>query len=228
MPSHPDFGKLLPCQDRWHSGERMREAQRLSGLKPHEMEYTLDSIIELNGVTREMLGIVRDFLAEPKGWLYLWGGPGNGKTLALQAAVNHYTAQGRTALYITFADLLDLMRETFKKKPDDHTAGTDAFEDAWNAWKSYQARFSRVRRVELLAIDEFDGGKVNQTEFAGEFRARLIDHRYRDAVGGNTVTLFAGNENPAALPRWIWDRVRDGRFQVWENTGASVRPQMMW
>jgi hypothetical protein len=77
-------------------------------------------------------------------------------------------------------------------------------------------------------VDEFDAGKVNVTAFAAEFRARLIDHRYRGAIGEETVTLFAGNEDPANLPPWIYDRVRDNRFTVFYNKGASVRPMMEW
>ena len=177
-------------------------------------------------MTPRLVEVVEGFIDEPAGWLYLWGGPGNGKTLALMAAVNAFIQRGEPALYITLADLLDLMRETFRFHKS--TRAADIGDDAWQKWGTYQERFKRVQSVKLLAIDEFDSSKINETRFAVELRSRLIDHRYRDAVAGETFTMFAGNDDPASLPGWVYDRVRDGRFVIWHNAGESVRPVMEW
>lgn len=223
---HRDFGKLVACPDRSHNGERQAHLLRQSGLKSHERLYRVDNLVEMDATTPELIAALREFLDEPAGWLYIWGGPGNGKTLALMAAVAEFIRRGIPALYISLADLLNVMRETFKFPQ--HSRASEMGEDAWRRWDTYQARFERVRDVPLLAIDEFDGNKINETDFAIEFRARLIDHRYRDAVAHKTFTLLAGNDDPALLPQWIYDRVRDGRFKVFEHRGQSVRPAMEW
>jgi DNA replication protein DnaC len=226
QPGDPDFGKLFPCPNPFHDADRYQQLAQRSGLKSHELKYTLASFKRMHNVTQPMIDLMRNFLDDPKGWLYMYGGPGNGKTLCLMAAVNHFINQGRSALYITLADLLEVMRETFKHTP--FTTAEQIGEDAWSKWGTYQGRFSRVQTVELLAIDEFDANKVNQTQFATEFRARLIDHRYRDAIGLKTVTLFAGNDDPALLPMWVYDRVRDSRFILFHNKAESVRMELEW
>jgi hypothetical protein len=142
------------------------------------------------------------------------------------AAVNAFIQQGRLALYVTYGDLLDLMRETYRHPQ--HTRASDIGEDAWRKWGTYQCRFQRIQSIDLLAIDEFDASKINETPFVVEFRARLIDHRYRDALAGRTVTLFGGNTDPRRLPAWIYDRVADGRFKIFRSEGKSVRPLMEW
>jgi DNA replication protein DnaC len=223
---HKEFGKLKLCSNPAHSTEREAQYREGSGLKPHERLYTLDGIMALDETTPLLIQTLRRFLDESRGWLYLYGGPGNGKTLALMAAVNEFIRRGRPARYTTMADLYDLMRATCRRPA--HARASDAGEDAWHKWETYQRRFERAQQVPLLAIDEFDAGKVNETDFAVEFRARLIDHRYRDAIAGKTCTIFAGNDDPALLPGWIYDRVRDNRFIVFENTGPSVRPAMEW
>lgn len=207
---HPDFGKMLPCS--CQAPARLARLADLSGLKEHEKGLRLPDLYAFNAASRALIQVVGDFIASPRGWLYVWGAPGNGKTLALQVVVNEVLDRGLSALYITFSDLLDLMRQTFGQQPPHG----DTF------WY----RFQRLLDVQVLAIDEFD--KVNQTGFVREFQSKLADHRYRDAVAGQTATLFAANEDPALLPAWIADRVHDARFQVLHNVGHSVRGATTW
>lgn len=204
---HDDFGKVFTCECR--SQERIEQLRGLSGLKAHET-HRLDALQAAGESANEMLRLAWDFVKDTRGWLFLWGGYGNGKSLILQGIVNEMTARGVPAIYVTFADLLDLMRETFRVK----------------AKESFSDRFRRIQNVPILVIDEFD--KVNETEFVWEFRSKLIDHRYRDAVGGQTATVFASNSSPVKLPGWIASRVADGRFMVYHNTGGDVRMGAEW
>jgi DNA replication protein DnaC len=152
---------------------------------------------------------VRGFIDEPFGFLTLWGGPGNGKTLALMAAVNEFRRKGKVAVYVTFVDLLDYMREGFKKEAD-HDA---------------RYRYEQIARADVLAIDEID--KANMTLYAYEFRTRLLDDRYRAAVELRKHTLFALNASPeATMEPHLYDRLRDGRFVVFRNQDPSMRPAM--
>jgi len=205
---HPDFGKLVPCSC-WEA-ERIAHLVNLSGLKQHET-HTLDDLTVYDDASWKMVDLGRRFVVQPRGWLYLWGGPGNGKSLILQAVVNELTARGVGAVYTTFSDLLDLIRDTFSR----------------DAEESYQSRFWRLQRVTVLAVDEFD--KINETPWVSELRSKLMDHRYRDAIGGETATLFASNSNPReALPGWICSRVFDRRFTVHHHQGGDVRPAAEW
>jgi DNA replication protein DnaC len=223
---HPDFGQLKQCRSDWHKAERLERLEALCGLSAHERKHRLDGIMSLNDVSAELAARVADFVKNRRGWLYIWGGPGNGKTLALMAAVNAFVDGGDAALYTTWADVVGLLKETFDRKPRGHRGnGNDV---AWAEWDTFERRLRYIQRVPLLAIDEFDVGKTTDSKWQREIRNRLIDHRYRSAESGETCTLFAGNEDPRRLPRFIWDRVQDGRFDVFENTGASVRPVMAW
>jgi hypothetical protein len=109
--------------------------------------------------------------------------------------------------------------------PEDRAENTDA----WLNWTTAESRIKRVsEEVFLLGLDEFDSEHINKTGFAREFNSRLLGARYRGAVNEQTVTIFASNKSPAAHRGWIADRIEDGRFTVFENTGRSVRPQMQW
>ena len=121
------------------------------------------------------------------------------------------------------AKLTGVMREAFNK-PEDRSDGD------WAKWTTFDARFRRLVKIPLLAVDEIDQGRVNNTPFAAELRGRLLEHRYRDGIadGDANATVFAGNDDPARWQGWIGDRVRDGRFRVFHHEGASARPQMEW
>ena len=88
----------------------------------------------------------------------------------------------------------------------------------------YIARFNELKAIKVLAIDEMD--KARDTEFMFDFRFHFLDYRYRQAVNGETITLFASNSAPSNLSDVLWDRVRDGRFKVIHNTAGSARPHM--
>lgn len=164
-----------------------------------------------------MMTAARDMVTNPFGWLYLWGGPGNAKSEALIAIVNELNEAGYgTVMYTTFTSLIDWMRDSFRERK--------AQEKDPAANMGYIERFERILKVRCLAIDEMD--KARSTEFADEFRFHFLDERYRQAIRGETVTLFASNTDPALLPEPLYDRVRDGRFKIIHNTAPSARPVM--
>lgn len=219
--THPDFGKLTPCPNEIHQQDKQAILLAHSGLKDHE-RWLLDDLVHVEDVTREMVQLMKGFMENPRGWIYLWGGFGTGKTVSLQAAVYETIKIGKPAYYTTLADLLGVVKAVFNPP----TAKRTADEDAWRAWDTVEARFERMRDIYMLALDEFDSERVNETGFAREFYGRLMDGRYRGAE--ETVTLFAANKPPTAHTGWIADRFEDGRFIVFEHTGKSVRPQNRW
>lgn len=230
----PRFGKLVRCSNRVHTPEFNRRLAERAGLVPEDLAIRLDDFREIhrfepNGKedpilisNQAMLEMARAFVREPYGFVYIWGGPGNAKTDVLIAMVNEVNARAGAALavYIKFSKLAEYMREAYveyrrRKDNPDLTA-------------SYFERFEQVKAVQVLAIDEFDfdGEKVRETDFVKEFRFDFLDERYHLATRERTSTIFASNNPPDLLPEPIFDRMRDGRFQIVHNNAPSSRPTM--
>jgi DNA replication protein DnaC len=189
---------------------------KVSNMLPAELNRSLKDINPMDG-NRAMLAAARKMVSDPFGWLYIWGGPGNAKSEVLIAIVNELNRTGNgPAVYTKFTSLIEFMRDAYsERKKKDSDPDVDM---------GYIARFERLKAVKVLAIDEMD--KARETPFMQDFRFDFLDERYRAALAGQTITLFASNENPATLPEAAWDRVRDGRFKVVENTAPSARPKM--
>lgn len=209
-PEHPQFGKFVPCQCRKEeiARRRMERLAHISGLMEEELALTLDDVKETGADTAKMERAAREFLEEPYGFLTIYGGVGNGKTLILQALVNELReGRGLEGAYITFKDLIDFMRAGF----DD-----DTFTE--------RDRYEYLRDVPVLAIDEID--KARMTAYSDEFRSAFLDYRYRLGWNRKAATIMAMNCAPEDLPPHIYDRLRDGRFTVIENRDRSMRPAM--
>lgn len=206
---HADFGKVFPCPGPVHTAEHRRRLAAVSGLAEKDLDLTLDSLRIFDDVSAELHRIGHQFLKNPWGFLYIWGGPGNGKTLLLKALTNEFNKSGILAVYAHFSDILWWLREAFGKED-----GTE----------EYLRRVNNLLEANVLLIDEFD--KVNLTNFAFEFRYRFLDQRYEQGIQKQKHTVFASNDSPQSFPEYIYDRLRDGRFRIFANTGASIRPLM--
>lgn len=195
---HPYFGRIFSCptcnKDAYY---------RSCGLSDHERTITLDAIVTKNRPgTEKTVAAARAFIARPVGFLSLHGGFGNGKTTILQAIVNAVVNSGQEARYLTAADLLAYMRETFNNE----TKETD------------YDRIHELARVPVLCIDEMD--KLRDTPYSREIQQELINLRYRDAKFLGTVLAWNGDIN--ALP---WQAVisRMSEFTVIHNTDSDMR-----
>ena len=184
-----------------------------AGLLPHEQRMSIDDLVDRGDCTRTMIAEVKRFAAEPFGMLTLWGSWGNGKTAALAALVNHFNALcAGTAIYVRFADLLEAIREGFDERADVRA----------------EARHRLLLAIPFLAIDEVD--KAHMTEWAGQFRARFFDDRYRQARSGLAHTALALNFDPSGLAEHLYDRLRwgedlQGGFRIVRNEDPSARPR---
>ena len=215
-PGHPDFGQPVKCTHPAHQAKRMAQLARISGLLPLELSFRLSDISVEDG-NQEMVKAAREMVKGGQGWLYIHGGPGNAKSIALMAMVNEVNLSGRgPAMYIKLSALIEYMRDSFRQQA---TLDSNPFAD-----QGYIARFRRILSIPFLAIDEMDKARV--TPFAQEFRFDFLDERYRQGVAGQTATVFAGNLDPASLPVELYDRISDGRFSIVENSAASARPGM--
>jgi len=228
-PDDRRFGKPIPCDGPFHTPARLARLAALSNLSTGDLTRRLTDIEEMHYTrkakavdddgkeiwvnvlesNRAMLQAAHKMISDPFGWLYIHGGPGNAKSEVLISIVNEANSAGNgPAMYVTFSHLVNWVREA--NKP--------------GVAEDYIERFDRLLNVKMLAVDEMD--KARSTEFADEFRFQFLDERYRQAIRGETQMIFASNSNPDTLPIPLWDRIRDGRFMIVENTAPSARPKM--
>lgn len=206
----PRFGKLIRCSCK--GVEDTERLQRLSGLTASERMIKLEHIETYNRPgTLAMVEHCISFTRHPFGIMTLWGGPGNAKTMALQAVVNHFVNNNTDAVYVTAFDLISYIRAAFQK-----TKGNDlqVIDD------SAYARLGKFEHVKLLAIDEFD--KVRVTDWVQEQFTDLIDRRYRLAQDEQVGTMIAMNDDPRNLPAWIYSRLAQNI--IVHNGDSDMRP----
>jgi DNA replication protein DnaC len=173
-----------------------------------------------------MLDACERMLQNPRGWLYIHGGPGNAKSIALRAMCNHLALAGfYPVVYIKFSRLVEIVRRAnaaqYAKSKHFQTTGSL---ELWD--NGYLDTFERLLKIRVLAIEEFD--KARMTEFAAEFRFDFLDDRYEQALRGETITMFASQDSPLSLPAPLASRVNSGKFIVVENTEGDARPGESW
>jgi chromosomal replication initiation ATPase DnaA len=196
---HPRFGLISPCPKC-----NQKAIDAACGLKTHERAVTLDKLITVNRPgAQAMKRAGLKFLANPVGFLSVYGPCGNAKTILLQAIVNACLASGIEARYLTAHELMDYLKEAF----DPHIMETDI------------GRIRRLANIPVLAIDEMD--KAKNTEYSADMQQHLINERYRNA---NVLgTVFAWNGTLDTLP---WPAVvsRISEYPHIENKDEDLRP----
>ena len=136
---------------------------------------------------------VQHYIAEPRGWLYLYGLAGAGKSHLAAAVCNALAARGYVTVYESVPDLLDFIRRGFRNN---------------TAEERYDALFA----TDLLFLDDL--GIENRTDWTEETLFRLIDGRSkRDAL-----TLITSNLSIDALTyaeQRISSRIAEMAVEVW-------------
>jgi DNA replication protein DnaC len=204
----PTSGRLKFCVcHNWRKGQKLRLA---SGVEEHEQQRRLSDIeVEGRPGTRLMRDACQAFCDSPSGILTIWGGPGVGKTAALQAVVNELAAQGVQAVYVTGRDLFADVRQGFKSSQPGDNYDADA-------------RLKEYAGVRILALDELD--KLRLSEWTTQELSDLVDRRYRLDPEGGSGTLIAMNAAPDRLPEQITSRLNAGRNRVVHNEDGDLRP----
>ena len=202
--THRDFGKAFrcECQFEYDAGRRRAYLLRIDGLTPRER------VMRFGEIDNRAAAQVQNAVALRRGLITLTGRPGTGKSSLLICAVNAAREANVPAVYTTVTDLLDYLRQAYDPKTE----------------LSFDARWELLIRCEVLALDELD--EFNTTPWAMERFLRLIDERWRAME--SCLTLCATNSRVNILPDKVASRLRDGRAQVIELSGADMRPYQRW
>lgn len=195
---HPRFGQLLPCackQGEQETRAAIRRTAILSGLA-HELGDDLARCRLASYVTTHpdptqrqalsrALRIATDYSRELRGWFYLWGPCGTGKS-HLAAAVAHEAAlRGLHSSYASVPALLRFLKAGFGDGTGD-------------------ARMVALQLVDLLVLDDI-GAEYHKGpgDWADGALFELINQRYLY----NKATIFTSNMPPSEIEPRIASRI---------------------
>jgi len=168
-PTHPDFGRALPCQCTRLKQESRLTASLQAASNLHQLSQMTFGSFHRDGQAlseekrrnlRQGFDLALSFAEDPKGWLVLLGGYGCGKTHLAAAIARHRIDAGEAALFAVVPDLLDHLRAAFAP---DSTMGFDE-------------RFQSLRQAPLLVLDDL--GTQSSTPWAQEKLYQLLNYRY--------------------------------------------------
>ncbi len=164
---------------------------------------------------RSAFEMAKSFSEAPRGWLFITGLNGCGKTHLAVATINEALNRGQPAFFAFVPALLDHLRATFR--PDSPTGYDDLFEE--------------VKGSPLLVLDDL--GSENSTPWAEEKLYQIIVHRQNARLP--TIITFNGNSlkqldesKPRiasrlndALVEWVSILAPDYRDQRPRGSGAA-------
>lgn len=217
----PRFGKLFPCQCKLAEREAKDAAiladldeqlhrYRACTLANYDLKRPIKGVLEWNGqaisekdqrkALIEAHRIASEYAANPRGWLYLYGPPGSGKTRLAASIANELKAQKLRATYGPIQALFDYIKAGF----DDNSS---------------QRRFEALQRAPLLLIDDI--GTEYETEWTRPLLQNLINERYNREL----PTILTSNDWRDDLPLRIADRIAGMAQVVWLTVGSHRRVQ---
>ncbi|HYO87667.1 MAG TPA: ATP-binding protein [Candidatus Limnocylindrales bacterium] len=130
-------------------------------------DMTFETFDIFTGVTPEertnlerAASVAWEFAQQPQDWLLIMGNFGSGKTHLAASIANTVQQRGDSVIFVTVADLLDGLRQTF-------SAG---------ATITYDQRFQSLRAAPLLVLDDL--GSEGGSAWAREKLFQIINHRY--------------------------------------------------
>lgn len=217
---HPKFGKLERCP---HARElaikKSLQGEPFDariGLAADELHHLNWSLVK-NGVNQaDRAGdIVRRACQAGHGLVFLYGGFGQGKSLALKIATAMALKAGKHAAYANLAGVMDDIRL--------------AYDERENKMTELVRRVDWWTSLDVLAIDELD--KAGQTDWARERIFQLLDVRYQRAIRQEALTVIASNhESLDELSGYLKSRIEDNRFAangyILHLKGADGRKSM--
>ncbi len=211
-PSHPDFGKLVPCKCRSQglTHDRLNRLQRLSNLGPL-VRLTFDNLIKEgrrpDEASRERFRSAYnrcwEYAQAPQGWLVLWGPSGCGKTHLAAAIANERIRVGDPVLFVVVPDLLDHLRASFSPSSE----------------IPYDELFENVKAAPLLILDDL--GTQSSTPWAQEKLFQIFNHRYNAQLPTVVTTNRGLDEIEERLRSRMTDLTLSKVCEVEERTSLA-------
>jgi DNA replication protein DnaC len=141
------------------------------------------------GNLEKAAGVAWEYAQNPQDWLLIMGTFGSGKTHLAAAIANNLQERGEAVVFVTVADLLDSLRQTY-------SAG---------ATISYDRRFQSIRNAPLLILDDL--GSEGGSNWAREKLFQIISHRYLARL----PTVFTTSRTVEDLDPRVRTRLLDRR-----------------
>ena len=192
----PHFGEAIPCacvrrEDERERRDRLLRYSRLGALS-HMTFGTLlrDGRSEQPGAGeryRHAVEVAERFADSPQGWLVLSGVAGCGKTHLAAAIANRAIEEGRPALFLSVADLLDQLRASYDEEGE---AG-------------YPQLLEQLRSAPLVVLDDLDS--YAETAWAREKFFQLVSHRFYARL----PTVFTCVRPPSDIDPRLGSRLTD-------------------
>ena len=199
--SHPNFGKVAPCQCQHQRLQEERKARLLRFSNLDQLSrFTFDTLSpegrsespEDRRLYEPAYSAAKDFVAEPKGWLVLSGPTGAGKT-HLAAAIGHrLLSDERSVFYVFVPDLLDHLRSTYGPSSE----------------VSYDDLFEQVRNASVLILDDL--GVQSATPWAQEKLYQILNHRFNLEM----PTVITTEKALSDMDEPLWRRLSDTRLSA--------------
>ncbi len=203
MPvGHPFFGRISECECKLREKAQRRadELRRLSNLDTFLDDYRFETFDPEADGLREAYEAALRFSRDPRGWLFLHGNCGVGKThLAAAIALRVMEEQDKSVLFAVVPDLLDHLRSTF-----DPAAGV-----------AYDQRFHDIRNAFLLVLDDL--GTENTTPWAREKLYQIFNHRYNEQL----PTVVTSNHDFKRIEERVLSRMLDTRLTRYVHVDAE-------
>jgi len=181
--------------------------RRFYGTGVDERDKNLWQVLPQTKIVERIKSTLSTVIQARKGFVYLHGTPGIGKTVCARAYTVEAIEAGMKAIYTRQSELINHLRTSY---------------DTEHGQEEYKARMNSYKDVDWLVIDEL--GRDRMTDFAQESLAEIIDYRYALTPFADGVTVLVSNFPPEQIfQAYIVDRIRDKNNTVLSLQGKSLR-----
>ena len=138
---------------------------------------------------KRALNVAQEWSANPKGWLYIMGDYGAGKTHLAAAIAYDLYERGNEVMFTTTPDFLDFLRQSFNTRSD----------------VRFDERYQEIADAPFLILDDLR--MASATSWAKEKLFQIIDYRYLARL----PTVFTSSETVDETDDRLATRLADRR-----------------